>query len=99
MAHINRILCLAAQLCATGWCATYYVDRVGGSDANAGTRPAVAWQSLSRVSQTAFGPGDYILLKRGQVWNEQLVISSSGLPEAPITYGAFGPGAVPVIVW
>jgi hypothetical protein len=97
MAHISRILCLAAPLCATAWCTTYYVDRVAGSDGNAGTLPAAAWESLDRVGQAAFSPGDYILLKRGQVWNEALVISSSGLPEAPITYGAFGAGAAPAI--
>jgi hypothetical protein len=96
MAHISRLFCIA-QMCVTASCSTYYVDRVGGSDANVGTSPATAWQSLSRVGQAAFTPGDYILLKRGQTWNEQLNISSSGLADTPITYGAYGAGAAPVI--
>lgn len=97
MALISRLLCLAAPLCATAWGTTYYVDRVAGSDTNAGTQPSAAWRSLNRVGQSAYKPGDYILLKRGQTWNEELVISSSGAPDAPITYGAFGTGAAPVI--
>ena len=96
MAHFKRIVGIML-LCFTASCSTYYVDRAGGSDANAGTSTAAAWQSLSRVGQATFNAGDYILLKRGQVWNEQLNVSSSGLPDAPITYGAYGAGAAPAI--
>lgn len=97
MVLTNRLVCLAALVCSTGWSTAFYVDRQGGADNNSGSMPGDAWQSLARVNQTTFRPGDYVLLKRGQVWNEQLIISSSGAAEVPITFGAYGPGAAPVI--
>jgi hypothetical protein len=97
MASLCATSLCATALCATAWCTTYYVDGVAGADTNAGTLPSSAWQSLNRVGQAAFRPGDYILFKRGQVWNGQLTISSSGVPDSPIVYGAFGTGAAPVI--
>ena len=42
-------------------------------------------------------PGDQILFKRGEVWREQLTVPSSGSSGNPITIGAYGSGALPVI--
>ncbi len=75
----------------------YYVDAAGGSGADDGLSPATAWRTLDKVSAMAFNPGDSILLKRGAVWRERLVISSSGTSEQPITFGAYGTGARPRI--
>lgn len=97
MGLISRLLLIHAAFCAAAWPATYYVDRAAGSDENPGTSAASAWQSLSLVGQAAFKPGDYILLHRGQVWNERLIITSSGVAGTPIVYGAYGTGAAPVI--
>ncbi|WP_222707084.1 carbohydrate binding domain-containing protein [Neolewinella aurantiaca] len=57
---------------------TYYVDATGGNDANDGLSPATAWQSLSKVNASSFSPGSTILLKCGEVWNEQLKPTVSG---------------------
>ncbi|MDP6439268.1 MAG: hypothetical protein QGH74_06520 [Candidatus Brocadiia bacterium] len=76
---------------------TYYVDATVGSDANDGLSPATAWRSLGKVRAWAFDPGDSILLKRGAFWRERLVIPSSGTSEQPITFGAYGSGALPRI--
>ncbi|MHB1294902.1 MAG: hypothetical protein ACYC4R_07870, partial [Anaerolineae bacterium] len=35
----------------------YYVDSVGGSDANAGTSEGAAWKSLAKVNGSAFQAG------------------------------------------
>jgi len=88
---------IVSGLCATASAATYYIDRAAGSDQNAGTSPAAAWQSLARAGQAAFQPGDFILLARGQVWNERLIVTSSGMPGSPVTYGAYATGSAPVI--
>ena len=89
------ILLLAA---APVWSTVYYVDNVNGADGNAGTTATAAWQTLSRVSQSNLNPGDFVLLRRGQVWHEQLIIPASGTPDQPITFGAFGRGSgAPVI--
>ncbi|MFZ5451403.1 MAG: hypothetical protein ACOZF2_05975 [Thermodesulfobacteriota bacterium] len=67
-----------------GFCHIYYVDATNGNDGNDGQAPSNAgtppthgpWQTLKKVSIHAdatnpdhFGPGDKILLKRGQTWN------------------------------
>jgi len=75
----------------------FYVDSLGGSDSNNGLTEARPWKTLHIVNQQLFRPGDKILLKRGSVWEEKLIISSSGSPEQPILFAGYGEGANPVI--
>ncbi len=70
--------------------ATYYVDAAAGNDANNGTSTTTAWKTIAKVNSKTFQPGDSILFRRGQVWREQLNLTSSGTSAAPISYGAFG---------
>lgn len=76
--------------------ATYYVDNAG-SDGAAGTSPATAWQTLSKVNGESFSAGDSVLLKSGGTWYERLVFPSSGSAGNPITIGAYSTGSQPVI--
>lgn len=76
---------------------TYYVDVQNGSDANAGTTESNAWKTLAKVSATTFAPGDRILLKRGQTWNEGIKMRSSGTASNLITIGAYGSGSAPTL--
>src|SRR5437016_3591468 len=78
--------------------ATYYVDSVQGSDANAGTSPAAAWKSLAKVNATTFLPGDQILLKSSSIWKGQLWPKGSGVEGKPITVDMYGGGVKPVIL-
>jgi hypothetical protein len=87
-----------APTCAT----TYYVDYSGGSDGAAGTTTGTAWQTIDRVesfgASPGFNPGDCILFKRGEAWwNSRFDIPSSGTSGNPITIGAYGTGAQPII--
>jgi len=75
----------------------YYVDATYGNDLNDGLSPSLAWQTISKVNRGTFTPGDIILFKRGEVWREQLVPSSSGVIGSPITFGAYGTGRKPKI--
>ncbi len=75
----------------------YYIDKANGNDSNPGTSPGGAWRSISKVNATKFAPGDSILFRSGQVWNEQLTISSSGTSSKFIVYGSYGTGARPKI--
>lgn len=78
--------------------ATYYVDSSNGNDTNAGTSPGAAWQSLAKVnSVSAFDPGDSILFVRGGSWSGQLAPQGSGSAGSPITIGAYGSGADPLL--
>jgi hypothetical protein len=75
---------------------TYYVSSSAGSDANAGTE-AAPWRTLAKINASTFAPGDVILLKRGDVWQESLVPPSSGGSGSPIVFDAYGSGAPPTI--
>lgn len=76
---------------------TYYVDSVGGLDANNGTSSSTPWQTTTKVNAATFVAGDSILFKRGDTWNGNLVISQSGSSSSPITFDAYGSGASPII--
>jgi len=77
---------------------TYYVDATGGNDGNNGTSPSSAWKTISKVNSYDFNPGDSILFKRGEVWRERLIVSSSGNSNNPIIFGAYGTGNKPLIL-
>src|SRR3984885_12808088 len=74
---------------------TYYVSSTAGSDANSGTAVSTPWQTIAHVNGQTFSPGDSILFKRGDVWNESLATASSGSSGNPITFDAYGTGAAP----
>lgn len=72
----------------------YYVDPDNGDDGNDGLSESVPWETFDNVATTAFEPGDQLLLKSGEVYNDELIIPTAG---AGITVGAWGPGAKPII--
>ncbi|MEV4937407.1 right-handed parallel beta-helix repeat-containing protein [Streptomyces zaomyceticus] len=75
---------------------TYYVSASGGNDANTGESEASPWQSLDKVTEKTFGPGDRILLKAGDSWTGQtLWPKGSGEPGAPIRIDRYGTGVKP----
>ena len=82
---------------STSWATTYYVDATKGNDSYTGTSESAPWKTIAKVNSSQFQPGDFILLKRGGVWKEQLTIPSSGSSENPITFSAYGTGNNPVI--
>ncbi len=76
---------------------TYYVA-AAGSDSNSGTSSGTPWQTIAKVNGSTFSPGDSILFHRGDVWyGTSLVAPSSGSSGSPITFGAYGSGANPVV--
>ena len=87
------VLILAPQ----AWAAEYYVDSVQGNDANNGLSATAPWKTIAKINSRSFNPGDAILFKRGGVWKEQLIVPSSGNASNPITFGAYGSGAKPII--
>ena len=75
----------------------YYVDSAHGRDTNAGTSVNAPWQTLSKVNDTHFHPGDTVLFRRGSAWIGELKITSSGDSMRPVLFGAYGTGNKPVI--
>jgi hypothetical protein len=96
------VLFLAAALPATAQTRTFYIDWVGGSNANAGTSQGAAWKSAPGM-QTAAGcggathsyihvNGDHFIFKggAGETWPVlcfKLTVSSGGVSGAPDYWG------------
>ena len=95
MRRILAILVLGLSGYASG--TTYYVSSSSGSDANSGTAVNAAWQTIAHVNAQSFLPGDSILFKRGDTWNESLAPPSSGASGNPITFDAYGAGPAPTL--
>jgi len=74
----------------------YYVSSSVGNDGNDGHSEQTAWQSLARVNATEFQPGARILFRRNDLWRGSLR-AKSGVEGRPITYGAYGDGAKPIL--
>jgi len=88
-------LLLMLILSAGARATTYYVSSSAGNDSNNGTSVSTPWQTIGHVNGQTFSPGDSILFKRGDVWNEGLATASSGSSGNPITFDAYGTGAAP----
>ena len=81
----------------TAGATTYYISS-SGNDSNSGTDPSSAWQTINKVNSFRnFKPGDNILFRRGDTFYGGLIVSNSGTSGSPITYGAYGSGAKPII--
>lgn len=78
-----------------------YFVKNGGNNALAGTSDATAWATIAKVNGFTFNPGDTIQFKKGSTWNlatdAALSASSSGTAGNPITYTAYGSGALPIL--
>ncbi|MGH6846759.1 MAG: hypothetical protein ACREC0_04755 [Methylocella sp.] len=74
----------------------FYVAAAGSDTLNNGTSPSTPWQTLAHVRLQTFAAGTSVLLNRGDVWREQLFISS-GSSGTPIVYDAYGTGPNPII--
>lgn len=78
--------------------AIYYVDATTGDDDDSGLTEALAWKTVAKVnaSMASFANGDSVLFKRGETWQESLIITKTGLTSY-LTFGAYGTGAKPKI--
>ena len=75
----------------------YYVDSTNGSDDNNGLSEGAAWQSIGKVNQSTFLPGNRILFKSGREFFGKLIPPSSGDSSNLITFGKYGGDERPTI--
>ncbi len=97
LAIVITVVFTAIPLTASATNTTYYVDSTTGNDSNNGTSQSSAWQTLSKVNATTFGPGDTILFKRDCIWIGTLYPKGSGSVDGRITIDAYGTGNLPLI--
>jgi parallel beta-helix repeat protein len=75
----------------------WYVDSVGGNNANAGTSPSAALQTLAALVAKTIAVGQKVGHRRGSNFRETLTLPSSGNAANPITYKPYNSGAAPII--
>lgn len=75
--------------------AEYYVDSGAGSggDGSIGN----PFDALSDVEALALQPGDFVNLKRGSIWRENLALTYSGSAILPVTIRSYSTGNLPQI--
>lgn len=76
---------------------TYYVCNdsscPAASNANSGEQEEHPWKTIERVNEQPLKPGDAVLLRGGDTFNEhELWPSSSGSEGKPVVYGSYGTG-------
>lgn len=77
---------------------TYYVSMSEGNDDNDGLSQEQPFQTLTKMSEMTFHPGDEILLKSGDTWTEQtLTPEGQGTAANPIVISSYGEGEKPHI--
>lgn len=94
----KTVLILMAMTCLCGhllWAATYYIDPAQGIDSNTGLSTSSPKQHWSAVTWAA---GNTYLQKRGTTASEvSFSVTASGTVDHPITLGAYGTGADPIL--
>lgn len=58
---------------------------------------SVTFSSIMDLNKITLKPGNTVLFKRGTTWTGCLTVAGSGTADRPITIGAYGEGAAPVI--
>ena len=80
-----------------GTTTNYYVSSTKGNDTNDGLSPESPWQSLAKVSDTSFTPGDSVLFCSGDEFIGCLKINNSGIDGAPLVFSRYGSGPQPIL--
>jgi hypothetical protein len=75
---------------------SYYVSKAG-DDRHDGCTEATAWKTLARAAERSYLPGERLLLRAGDVWEEPLALRGSGAPGSPVLLSSHGAGPRPVI--
>ena len=104
-ADIAAIIMLAALSIMRGAPAqavgtTFYVNNASGSgctDSGSGSI-TTPWCTFTPANAYTFGPGDQLLLARGDTWDQQLTLNGAGSATDPAVLSSYGTGALPKIL-
>ena len=81
----------------SAWGKDYYISSSLGSNQYDGLSAEQPWKTLDKIKNLTFKDGDRLLLKRGDVWSEDLAIVGSGSEKGSMEIAAYGEGAKPVL--
>jgi hypothetical protein len=96
IATFGSALAYLSLCCSPAYGTTFFVANLG-NDSNPGTSSALPWRTLARVNGHSFNGDDEILLKRGDIFREELIPPSSGSSGHKILISAYGLGANPIV--
>ncbi|MEO8962303.1 MAG: hypothetical protein ABI325_10495, partial [Ginsengibacter sp.] len=83
--------------CLNATAKDYYISN-SGNDSNSGTVVSSPWQTLNKLNSFKdLSPGDNVYFKRGDSFVGSITVNQSGTSGNPITFGAYGTGANPII--
>ena len=75
--------------------ADYFISSSMGLDGNSGMSETEPWKSFDNMNKITLSPGDRVLLKRGDTWNQRLTIRGAGTSEKWVIIGAYGNAELP----
>ena len=83
----------------SGFSTIYYVNTASTGTGDGTTQEITgehaAWKAISEI--TGLVAGDSVLFNKGNEWRERLYNTTAGSDGSPITFGAYGEGADPII--
>jgi uncharacterized repeat protein (TIGR02059 family) len=98
-APLKNALIIAFLIFSTIASATDYYISSSGNDSNNGLSASTPWKTIAKVNSSfsTLKPGDRILFNRGDTFYGSITVTKSGSVGNPITIGAYGTGANPII--
>jgi len=97
LAAVMMLAGLAVCFCPQAHATDYFISSSQGSDSNSGLTESASWETFANVNSLVLTPGDSVLLRRGDVWNQELRLQGDGTAGNLIELGAYGTGDSPVI--
>lgn len=73
----------------------YYIDAVNGSDHNDGISKNTPWQTLKKLHDKSFLPGDTVFFAKGMLFKGGFAVTSSGKAGNPVVFTSYGEGSMP----
>ena len=98
---ISLFALLLLGFSTSGFSTIYYVNTAADAGGDGTTQELTgehcAFKTIAQVNAASPAAGDSILFNKGDTWREQLTVPTSGSDGSPITFGAYGEGADPII--
>jgi parallel beta-helix repeat protein len=96
------LCCSLLLLCSKLDAANYYLSDRNGNDSRSAAQaqnPNTPWKTINKLNSffSGLNPGDNVYFQRGDTFYGAIQIANSGRSGSPITFGAYGSGADPII--
>jgi hypothetical protein len=73
----------------------FHINARRGSDKNDGLSPSRAWRTFQNLQGLQLEPGDRVLLNRGDLWHEELILRGQGIRANAVLVSSYGKSTLP----